>query len=200
MKPILRKIYLASKSPRRRELLRQVGIEFELLLSDVEVNEDVLPGETPHDYVARVTRDKAESACLTMARRQLPARPVLAADTTVVIDTTILGKPVDMRDAMDMMRRLSGRTHQVLTSVAVAYQDRLWQITQSSDVAFAALSEETIAAYCDTPEPYDKAGGYGIQGPAAIFITHIAGSYSGIAGLPLYETVQLLQQAGVHNP
>jgi septum formation protein len=200
MKQGIRKIYLASKSPRRRELLRQVGIEFELLLNDVEVNEDVLPGEAPQDYVARVTRDKAESARLIMARRQLPARPVLAADTTVVVDTSILGKPADMQDAIGMMRRLSGRTHQVLTSVAVAYQDQLWQITQSSDVAFAPLSEETIAAYCDTPEPYDKAGGYGIQGPAAVFITHIAGSYSGIAGLPLYETVQLLLQAGAQNP
>ncbi|HEY4317036.1 MAG TPA: nucleoside triphosphate pyrophosphatase [Herbaspirillum sp.] len=200
MKHSIRKIYLASKSPRRRELLRQVGIEFELLLNEVDVDEDVLPGETPHEYVARVTRDKAESACQTMARRQLPARPVLAADTTVVVDTSILGKPADLREAVGMMRRLSGRTHQVLTSVAVAYQDRLWQITQSSDVAFAALSEEAIAAYCDTTEPYDKAGGYGIQGPAAVFITHIAGSYSGIAGLPLYETVQLLLQAGAQNP
>ncbi|RXZ33138.1 septum formation inhibitor Maf [Oxalobacteraceae bacterium CAVE-383] len=200
MKQHFRKIYLASKSPRRRELLRQVGIEFELLLNDVEVNEDILPGEIPHDYVARVTRDKAESARQTMALRQLPARPVLAADTTVVVDTAILGKPADMHDAIGMMRLLSGRTHQVLTSVAVAYQDRLWQITQSSDVAFAPLSEEAIIAYCDTPEPYDKAGGYGIQGPAAVFITHIAGSYSGIAGLPLYETIQLLQKAGAHNP
>ena len=200
MKSSIRKIYLASKSPRRRELLRQVGIEFELLLNDVEVDENVLSGEAPHDYVARVTRDKAESARQTMARSQLPPRPVLAADTTVVVDTEILGKPVDLQDAMRMMRRLSGRTHQVLTSVAVAYQDQVWQITQSSDVAFAPLNEETIAAYCDTPEPYDKAGGYGIQGPAAVFITHIAGSYSGIAGLPLYETVQLLLKAGAQNP
>jgi septum formation protein len=199
MKQSIRKIYLASKSPRRRELLRQVGIEFELLLNDIEVNEDVQAGEAPYDYVARVTRDKAERAHQTMMRRQLPARPVLAADTTVIVDTEILGKPADMQDAIRMMRRLSGRTHQVLTSVAVAYEDKLWQITQSSDVEFAALSDDAIVAYCDTPEPYDKAGGYGIQGPAAVFITHIAGSYSGIAGLPLFETVQLLQQAGVHT-
>jgi septum formation protein len=193
------KIYLASKSPRRRELLRQIGIEFELLMNDVEVNEAVLPGESPHDYVARVTRDKAEHACRTMAVRQLPVRPVLSADTTVVVDTAILGKPVDLPDAMRMMRRLSGRTHQVLTSVAIAFENQLWQITQSSDVEFATLSDSAIAAYCNTPEPYDKAGGYGIQGPAAIFISHIAGSYSGIAGLPLYETVQLLQKAGLHT-
>ena len=198
MKQTIRKIYLASKSPRRRELLRQVGIEFELLLNDVEVNEDILPGEAPADYVARVTRDKARYACETMARRQLPVRPVLAADTTVVVDTAILGKPADMREAMQMMRRLSGRTHQVLTSVAVALGEELWQITQSSDVEFAPLSDVAIAAYCDTSEPYDKAGGYGIQGPAAVFITKISGSYSGIAGLPLYETVQLLQKAGVY--
>jgi septum formation protein len=198
MKQTVKKIYLASKSPRRRELLRQVGVEFELLLNDSEINEDVLPGEAPYDYVARVTRDKAEHALEVMMRRQLPMRPVLAADTTVVVDTAILGKPADMNEAMQMMRRLSGRTHQVLTSVAVAAGDQLWQITQSSDVEFALLTEETILAYCDTPEPYDKAGGYGIQGPAAIFITNISGSYSGIAGLPLFETVQLLQKAGVH--
>jgi septum formation protein len=198
MKQTIKKIYLASKSPRRRELLRQIGIEFELLLNDSEVNEDVLPGEAPHDYVARVTRDKAEHAREIMLRRQLPMRPVLAADTTVVIDTAILGKPADMYEAVQMMRRLSGRTHQVLTSVAVAFGAEMWQITQSSDVVFAPLSEQTIAAYCDTPEPYDKAGGYGIQGPAAIFITNISGSYSGIAGLPLFETAQLLQKAGVY--
>jgi len=198
MKQTVKKIYLASKSPRRRELLRQVGVEFELLLNDSEINEDVLPGEAPYDYVARVTRDKAEHAREIMVRRQLPMRPVLAADTTVVVDTAILGKPADMNEAMQMMRRLSGRTHQVLTSVAVALGDELWQITQSSDVEFAPLTEETILAYCDTPEPYDKAGGYGIQGPAAIFISNISGSYSGIAGLPLFETVQLLQKAGVY--
>jgi septum formation protein len=198
MKQTIKKIYLASKSPRRRELLRQIGVEFELLLNDSEVNEDVLPGEGPHDYVARVTRDKAEHAREIMIRRQLPLRPVLAADTTVVIDTAILGKPADMYEAVQMMRRLSGRTHQVLTSVAVAFGAEIWQITQSSDVVFSPLSEQTIAAYCDTPEPYDKAGGYGIQGPAATFITSISGSYSGIAGLPLFETAQLLQKAGVH--
>ena len=194
----IRKIYLASKSPRRRELLRQVGIEFELLLNDTEVDEDVLPDETPHDYVARVTLEKAERARQTMLHRQLPVLPVLAADTTVVVDATILGKPVDMADAVQMMRRLSGRTHQVLTSIAVAFNDQLWQTTQSSNVVFDKLSERTIAAYCATAEPYDKAGGYGIQGPAAIFITDITGSYSGIAGLPLFETAQLLQKAGVH--
>jgi septum formation protein len=197
MKPSIRKIYLASKSPRRRELLRQVGIEFELLLNDIEVNEDVLPGESPYDYVERVTLAKAERAHQTLAHRQLPPRPVLTADTTVVVDATILGKPANMQEAVQMMRLLSGRTHQVLTSVAVAFGDQIWQITQCSDVEFAPISEEAIAVYCDTQEPYDKAGGYGIQGPAAIFISKISGSYSGIAGLPLFETMQLLQKAGV---
>lgn len=126
MKSSIRKIHLVSQSPRRRELLRQVGIEFELLLNDVEVDENVLPGEAPHDYVVR---DKAESACQTMALRQLPTRPVLAADTTVVVDTEILGKPVDLQNAMRMMRLLSGPKPQVLTSVAVAYQEQVWQIT-----------------------------------------------------------------------
>jgi septum formation protein len=198
MKQIVNKIYLASKSPRRRELLRQIGVDFELLLNDTEVDESVLPGEAPREYVARVTLEKAQRARQTMMRRQLPVRPVLAADTTVVVDAAILGKPADTAEAVQMIRSLSGRTHQVLTSIAVAFNDQLWQTTQSSDVVFAPLSERTIAAYCATPEPYDKAGGYGIQGPAAVFISDIAGSYSGIAGLPLFETVQLLQKAGVH--
>lgn len=197
MKQALRKIYLASKSPRRRELLRQVGIEFELLLNDTEVDEDVFEGEAPRAYVARVTRDKALAALQTMQWRQLPPRPILAADTTVVVDDTILGKPVDMADAVRMITLLSGRTHEVLTSVAVAFNNQVWQITQSSDVVFTSLSPQTIKTYCATAEPYDKAGAYGVQGSAAIFISDIAGSYSGIAGLPLFETVQLLQKAGV---
>jgi len=197
MKLADKKIYLASKSPRRRELLRQIGIDFELLLSDKEVDEQILPNERPADYVARVTRDKLLSARQTMQQRQLPARPLLAADTTVVVDDLILGKPADFKQAVEMITRLSGRTHQVLTSIAVAWQDQMWQITQYSDVAFDDLSEEAIRGYCATQEPYDKAGGYGIQGLASIFIKDIAGSHSGIMGLPLFETAQLLQKAGV---
>ena len=197
MKLADKKIYLASKSPRRRELLRQIGIDFELLLSDKEVDEQILPNERPADYVARVTRDKLLSARQTMQQRQLPARPLLAADTTVVVDDLILGKPADFKQAVEMITRLSGRTHQVLTSIAVAWQDQMWQITQYSDVAFDDLSEEAIRGYCATQEPYDKAGGYGIQGLASIFIKDIAGSQSGIMGLPLFETAQLLQKAGV---
>src|SRR5690606_8097258 len=204
MKPMLQKIYLASKSPRRRELLRQIGIDFELLLlrdqtpRGPEVSEEVLPGEKAEDYVARVTLEKAQFAQKTMWWRKLPSRPILAADTTVVLDGRILGKPANEAEAIAMMRALSGRTHQVLTHVAVLHEDRTHQLTQRSDVAFAALSDETIRAYCATAEPYDKAGGYGIQGQAALFIQDIAGSYSGIMGLPLYETGQLLKQAGLH--
>ncbi len=193
------KIYLASKSPRRRELLRQVGIDFEvLLLRDAaprgpDVTEIVLPGELPDVYVARVTQEKAVAAWNAMLARHLPPRPVLAADTTVVIDQQILGKPTDRDAAIAMLTQLAGNTHQVLTSIAVKYQHQLLQCTQRSEVKFAALSEAQIITYCDTAEPYDKAGGYGIQGMAARFIEHISGSYSGIMGLPLFETCELLQ-------
>jgi septum formation protein len=203
MKLVDQKIYLASKSPRRRELLRQIGVEFELLLlrdhapRGPEVSEEVIAGETPEDYVARVTREKAEFASKIMLLRRLPIRPVLAADTTVVVDGRILGKPADAKEAMDMLRALSGRTHQVLTSVAVHRDEDTWQITQRSDVKLSTLSEETMRAYCATPEPYDKAGGYGIQGRAAVFVEHIAGSYTGIMGLPLHETAELLKKAGI---
>ncbi|OWW21541.1 Maf family protein [Noviherbaspirillum denitrificans] len=203
MKPADNKIYLASKSPRRRELLRQIGVEFELMLLRGEgprgpdVSEDVLPNEKAEDYVVRVTREKAEQAWKIMLARRLPPRPVLAADTTVVIDGRILGKPADEAEAMDMLRALSGRTHQVITSIALHRDGATFQQTQSSDVTLSVLSEETMRAYCATSEPYDKAGGYGIQGIAAVFIKHIAGSYTGIMGLPLHETAQLLNQAGI---
>lgn len=203
MKPLPQKIYLASKSPRRRELLRQIGVEFELLLlrdhtpRGPEVTEVVLPNERAEDYVARVTLEKATFAQKTMWWRKLPLRPILAADTSVVLDGRILGKPGNQAEAIDMMRALSGRTHQVLTHVAILHDEQTLQLTQRSDVAFATLSDEVIRAYCATAEPYDKAGGYGIQGLAALFIQDIAGSYSGIMGLPLFETGKLLEQAGL---
>jgi septum formation protein len=197
MKPSDKKIYLASKSPRRRELLRQINVEFELLLSTDEVDESVLPDEKPDAYVKRVTYDKLRAAQKTMKLRQLPVRPILSADTTVVIDDTILGKPANIEEALKMLRALSGRTHQVLTSIAVASKEQVWHSTQRSDVTFANLSDETIVRYCHTKEPYDKAGAYGIQGLAALFIQSIQGSHSGIMGLPLFETAQLLQQAGI---
>ncbi|MDO8177802.1 MAG: Maf family protein [Undibacterium sp.] len=197
------KIYLASKSPRRRELLRQVGIDFELLLlrdampRGPDVSEIVFPDELPEAYVSRVTQEKASTAWTFMLARRLPLHPVLAADTTVVIDQKILGKPADHDEAIQMLRQLSGKTHQVLTSLAVHYHESNFHCIQTSDVTFACLTEEQIRAYCATQEPYDKAGGYGIQGLAARFISHISGSYSGIMGLPLFETTVLLRQAGI---
>jgi septum formation protein len=203
MKPVDKKIYLASKSPRRRELLRQVGIDFELLLlrSDgprgPDVTEEVMPGEAPIDYVARVAREKAAFAADLIQKRRMPARAVLAADTTVTIDGAILGKPANANEAAAMLQQLSGRTHQVLTAVAVHYADFTGHVVQSSDVTFGTLTPAAIAAYCATAEPYDKAGAYGIQGTAALFVEHIDGSHSGIMGLPIYETAQLLRQAGL---
>jgi septum formation protein len=197
------KIYLASKSPRRRELLRQIGVDFELMLlrSDparvVDVSEDVLADEDVHHYVARVAKEKGAFAFNLLLQRRQPLRPVLTADTTVTIDGEILGKPADNREAIAMLERLSGRTHQVLTSVAVHAERVAEQVTQVSNVRFAKLTPEQIRAYCATPEPYDKAGGYGIQGPAALFIEHIEGSHSGIMGLPLFETASLLRKAGL---
>jgi septum formation protein len=198
-----KKIYLASKSPRRRELLRQVGIDFDILSlrSDparaIDVSEEAFANEPAMDYVARVAREKGEFGWNLLHMRRMPVRPVLSADTTVTIDGEILGKPADRQEAAAMLERLSGRTHQVLTSVTLHYTDVVEQITQVSDVRFAQLSAQTIRAYCATTEPYDKAGAYGIQGLAALFIEHIEGSHSGIMGLPVFETAQLLQKAGI---
>ena len=198
-----KKIYLASKSPRRRELLRQIGVDFELLVlrSDAargaDVSELALPGEAALDYVARVAHEKAAFAWHAVQCRRLPPRPVLAADKTVTIDGAILHKPADPDEAARMLERLSGRTHQVLTSVAVHQTDFAGQFTQISSVRFATLSAASIKAYCATSEPYDKAGGYAIQGLAALFVEHIDGSHSCIMGLPLFETARLLRQAGL---
>ena len=202
-KPVDKKIYLASKSPRRRELLRQIGVEFELLMlrNDTprgpDVTEEVHPGELAADYVARVSQEKAAFAWSTVIKRHLTPRPVLAADTTVTIDGDILGKPANHAEAVAMLERLSGRTHQVLTSIAVQHTNFQEQLTQTSQVTFAKLSPAAIQAYCATTEPYDKAGGYGIQGLAALFVEHIDGSHSGIMGLPLFETATLLRKAGL---
>lgn len=206
MKPIDQKIYLASKSPRRRDLLRQIGVEFELLTlrSDPprgpDVSEIVHPGELPENYVARVSHEKASFGWQLLLMRKLPLRPVLAADTTVIIDGNILGKPANTAEAVAMLRALSERTHQVLTSIAIQHHSLAEQVTQISDVTFDSLTDEAIQAYCATQEPYDKAGGYGIQGMAAIFVKQIKGSHSGIMGLPLFETTQLLRQAGIKLP
>ena len=203
MKLIDKKIYLASKSPRRRELLRQIGVDFELLVlrnafdRGADVSGIELPGEAALDYVARVANEKAAFAWHVVQCRRLPPRPVLAADTTVTLDGEILHKPANVDEAVRMLERLSGRSHQVLTSVAVHHKDFTEQFTQVSSVRFANLSAQSIKAYCATSEPYDKAGGYGIQGLAALFVEHIDGSHSGIMGLPLFETARLLRQAGL---
>jgi septum formation protein len=203
VKLLERKIYLASKSPRRRELLRQAGIDFELLMlrndpqRGVDITEDVEDRERPEDYVARVALEKGAFAWNMVVTRRLTPRPVLSADTTVTMDGAILGKPAGQKEAVAMLEQLSGRTHEVLTSVAVHYKDIAEQVTQVSKVRFATLSPAAIRAYCATTEPYDKAGGYGIQGLAALFVEHIDGSHSGIMGLPLFETATLLRKAGL---
>jgi septum formation protein len=204
MTPPTAHIYLASKSPRRKELLRQIGVDFESLRlrnaserGDPDVSEIVHPGEAALDYVARVANEKAVFGSVVLLQRHRVPRPVLAADTCVVVDGDILGKPADALEAMAMLARLSGRTHQVLTAIAVHHQGHIEQLTQVSDVRFGVLSQHMIEAYCATPEPYDKAGGYGIQGAAALFVEHIQGSHSGIMGLPLFETAQLLRRAGI---
>lgn len=186
-------IYLASTSPRRQELLRQIGIGFTLL--PVEVDETVQPCEIARHYVKRLAEAKAVAAWDNPRREQ--ALPVLAADTAVVVDDSILGKPRDTEHARQMLRQLSGRQHEVLTAVSVRLADRHWGCVQASQVHFTNLDDATIAAYCATGEPLDKAGAYAIQGLAARFISRIEGSYSGVMGLPLFETAQLLRRAGV---
>ena len=194
-------IYLASQSPRRRQLLEQLGVRHELLLpgpdEDAEALEAEVAGELPQDYVERVTRAKLQAARQRLASRKLPAAPILCSDTTVALGRHLLGKPAGAADAQATLSLLSGRTHRVITAVAVAWgrQDAL--AVNVSRVRFAAVSDEQIAHYVATGEPFGKAGAYAIQSAAAAWISHIEGSYSGIMGLPLYETAQLLRQARV---
>ena len=193
-------IYLASQSPRRRQLLEQLGVHHELLLPDEEEDaeslEAVLPGEAPGAYVERVTQLKLDAALARLKRRGLPAAPVLCSDTTVALGRRIYGKPIDAADARHMLAELAGRSHRVLTAVAVGTARRRVQALSRSHVTFAALSRPQIAAYVAGGEPMGKAGAYAVQGRAAAFITHISGSYSGIMGLPVYETAQLLKSFG----
>jgi septum formation protein len=197
-------IYLASRSPRRRELLQQIGVRFEPLLfregsrADEDTDESVRPGEDPDAYVRRVTQMKANAAWsrVTM-RRGLQRKPVLVADTTVALGNEILGKPVDRVDAERMLAILSGARHRVLTAVAVVLESRVEMVVSESHVTLSQLAPERIAAYVASGEPFDKAGAYGIQGRAAAFIERIEGSYSGIMGLPLHETVALLAKFGI---
>ncbi len=193
------RIYLASQSPRRRELLKQVGINFEMLLlrsdprRNIDVDETPLASEQPEIYVRRVCRAKAEAGYGALRLRNLPSFPVLAADTAVALDDIILGKPENFEQATAMLRQLSGREHQVFSAVAVALGEHVEIAVSTSTVRFTHLDEERIRRYLLTNEYTDKAGGYAIQGYAGAFVEHLSGSYSGVMGLPLFETVQLLQ-------
>ena len=197
------RIYLASRSPRRRDLLKQVGVPFELLLlredlrRGVDVDETPLADESAGVYVLRIARLKAEMAVRQIAYRNLPQKPVLAADTTVVFDGEIIGKPDDAEHAARMLRALSGREHQVLTAIAVALREQIETQISVSSVWFRELSDAEVRRYCASGETLDKAGAYAIQGRAGAFVTRITGSYSGIMGLPLAETVELLQKFNV---
>ncbi len=196
------RIYLASQSPRRRDLLKQIGVNFEVLLMRADPRRKVDVDETPHpdepaaDYVLRISQAKAHAGLAVLRFRNLPALPVLAADTTVVLDDQILGKPADREEAVSMLRQLSGRQHRVLSAVALAFDNRVEVRLSETAVSFAPLSEERIRRYVFTSEPHDKAGAYGIQGHAGAFVQRIDGSYSGVVGLPLAETVELLQLSG----
>lgn len=200
------RIYLASQSPRRRELLKQVGVNFEVLLlradagRGVDVDESPLPGEAAEDYVQRICCEKSTRGASILRYRNLPAAPVLAADTSVILDGRILGKPENPEHAAEMLRRLSGREHQVLTGIAVALGERVDMAMSSSTVRFIELDEERIRRYLFTGEGSDKAGGYAIQGLAGAFVARLSGSYSGVVGLPLCETVALLKRFNIATP
>jgi len=184
------RLWLASRSPRRRELLAQIGVAVECLA--VELDESVRPGESPEEYVARLALAKARAGYA-----QVPRGPVLGSDTTVVCDGRILGKPADEADCVAMLMQLSGRTHQVLTAVALVEGEREALRTVTTEVLFRPLSEAECRRYWRTGEPQDKAGGYGIQGLAAVFVERIVGSYSSVVGLPLQETAALLAEFGI---
>jgi septum formation protein len=195
-------IYLASRSPRRRELLRQIGVAFADLPMGADsahapVDETPRAGEDPDAYVMRVARGKAAAGAHQVALQALPEYPVLAADTAVVCAGAILGKPGDAAHAQQLLRRLAGTTHQVLTAVVVTHGDRTEAVLSASVVEFRSLDEAEIRRYVATGEPLDKAGAYAIQGRAAVFVRAIHGSYSGIMGLPVYETAELLRRFGI---
>lgn len=198
------RIYLASRSPRRRELLTQIGVRFDTILfrqgerADPEVDETPAAGESATAYVERLARAKAEHGARIIGMRHLVTQPVLAADTTLEFDGSIIGKPVNEPDAASILRRLSGATHRVLTGVAVHFEGRTEYALSLSEVRFRALDDREIQMYVMSGEPMDKAGAYGIQGRASLFVEHLAGSYSGVMGLPLFETGELLKRFGCH--
>ena len=194
-------VYLASQSPRRRQLLEQLGVRYELLLpdesEDAEALEVVLQGESPVAYVKRVTNLKLDAALARLKRRQLALAPVLCSDTTVALGRIIYGKPENALDAKRMLTELSSHTHRVLTAVAIQSGRKRFDALSTSKVTFETMTSKQINAYVATGEPLGKAGAYAVQGRAALHITRIDGSYSGIMGLPIYETALLFKAAGI---
>lgn len=196
------RLHLASRSPRRRELLTQIGVAFDTIVprnlprDDPALDETPLPGENPTSYVERIARSKAEHGCRVVRWRKLFPQPVLAADTTVELAGELIGKPCDAEDARRILKRFSGNTHRVLTAVAIGFEDCIELALSISEVRFRLLDDDEIRRYVASGEPMDKAGAYGIQGRAGMFIEYLAGSYSGVMGLPLCETAQLLKHFG----
>lgn len=205
MHPFERRIYLASRSARRRELLKQINVAFEILLlregpdRAVDVDESPAGDEHPTNYVARMALTKADAGWARLIQRRLTRFPVLAADTTVTCEGHILGKPGDREQASRYLRLLSGKTHQVHTAVAVKFNQHTEHVLSTTEVTFREITDQEIRQYIGTGEPYDKAGGYAIQGRAACFVARIAGSYSGVVGLPLFETCQVLGKFGFES-
>jgi septum formation protein len=198
-------VYLASQSPRREELLTQIGVGYQVLVHKADgaedtVDETVQAAERPVDYVQRVARAKADAGWRGMRLQGLPLHPLLAADTTVAADMEILGKPDSTADAKRMLRTLSGRTHRVYTAVALAWQGSIELALSESAVTMRELDDAEIVRYVETFEPMGKAGAYAVQGRAAMFISRLEGSYSGVMGLPLFETANLLRAAGLTLP
>lgn len=201
-RPAAPRLYLASGSPRRRELLTQLGLAHEVLRVPAPPGEDEpqLPGEAAADYVRRTAREKAERGVAWMRDQELPELPLLAADTTVILRGAVLGKPADRDDALRILAALSGTEHEVHTAVALAHAGRLHEAVSITTVRMRELSQAERERYCDSGEPYGKAGAYGIQGLAASFIERIEGSYTGVMGLPLFETTALLRRVDIALP
>lgn len=196
-------IYLASRSLRRRELLKQIGVKYNILLMretlsrPADINETPFPDESPNDYIYRITHTKAEAGWLRVTQRQLPAFPVLVADTIVTLDGRILGKPSNKAHVVETLTALSGRSHQVLTAIGVVYKNDIQMRLSTTTVQFREITQHEINSCIEYDKVYDKAGAYAIQGLAAAFIVEICGSYSGVKGLPLFETSQLLEEVGI---
>ena len=200
-----RHIYLASRSARRRDILKQMGVSFEMLLlregagRDSDFDETPMPNEEPGRYASRIAKLKAEAGWSRLEQRRLLRYPVLAADTTVALGNGILGKPAGREEAAAMLKQLSGSTHFVHSAVAVKYNERFEETLSTTEVRIRELEDDEIRRYVATGEPFDKAGAYGIQGKASIFIEHISGSYSGVVELPIFETARLLASFGLRT-